>query len=225
MSIFVIGDTHGKFGCIEEWLYEYANQGDTLISVGDFGSMTHPKRLESLGNKLVDKGVTCLANRGNHSIPLFHSQNKKFGGLEFAPDYSIKNIEGERFLFLGGAVSVDRSRREEGRDWFAGEEFNLQKEKIKLIRNVDYVISHACPNFAAPFPVKDGGIVDYYSDIDRGLLSSLKKEGRDMKLAFDILSQNNKIKKWIFGHWHTTHRREQNSVQFRCLDIDEMIML
>ena len=226
-STYIIGDTHGAFHAVKQWIDEYAEKGDTIISVGDFGSTAYPKRLEALGKRLDDAGVRCLVNRGNHSIPIFHQERRRFGNgaLKFMSDYSVETVGSRTYLFLGGAVSVDRLQRVEGKNMWRGEEFQYNEEILKEVRGIDTIISHSVPLFAAPRPVGEGYFINHFvRQGDRNLKRDLIAEGSDLLNAYSILSENNVVKNFYAGHWHCTHRYDRRPTTFRILDIDEIVM-
>ena len=67
MKTFLIGDIHGNLNTIKTLLKEYAEKGDTLIQVGDFGAgRLHKKKIKSLDNKLSKANtlVTLVCRKG-----------------------------------------------------------------------------------------------------------------------------------------------------------------
>lgn len=227
MSVYVMGDVHGNFAAIERWLRDFAKTGDVLIQVGDFGvGFVHDKKIESLANKFSKAGCKCLAIQGNHDEPIYFKENRKYcGSLELLPPTSFKVINNKGILFLGGAISVDRYQRIEGRSWWRDETFYLQKDYLSSLQGIDYVISHGCPSYVVPLISHKGDIVDYFSEWDTTLRQELKEEGELFAQAFDIVSYNNDIKKAWYGHYHTRQIKTVNGIEFRCLDIDEVDLL
>jgi len=228
MSIYVCGDSHGSFKEIERWLKDFAKTGDVLAHAGDYGDgFIHDKKIESLANKFSDAGCRLLVTKGNHSEPIYYNENRKFSGgaIEFLPPTCFRKINDKGFLFLGGAISVDRYQRIEGRSWWRDEKFVLEEEYLKSLKGIDYVIAHTCPNFAKPVISHKGDIVDYYSQFDKTLISDLEEEGELFNHAWRIITPRNNIKKWWFAHFHVRKRDEFDNCEFRCLDIDEIDLI
>lgn len=226
MRTFILGDIHGSFSAIESWLKNYAERGDTLIQVGDFGAgFIHPERVKSLGRKFDDAGCKLYAIRGNHDDPVWFNENRKYGGVEFIGD-SVRTINDKSFLFLGGAISVDRVFREENKSWWRKEPYVLDEEFIGRLFGVDYVVSHTSPEFARPYATMKGeSFIKQFADVDSLLLEDLLKEGSDMELTYNILKEKNNIKAWYFGHYHTSSNMIHNDIKFQCLNIDEVIIV
>jgi predicted phosphodiesterase len=226
MSVYVMGDIHGNFAAIERWLQDFANTGDVLIQVGDFGvGFVHEKRIESLANKFSEAGCKCLVVQGNHDDPIYFKENKKYSGsLELLPPTSFRQINNKGILFLGGAISVDRYMRIEGKSWWRDEKFILERDYLSSLQGIDYVISHGCPNYVVPIVSHKGDIVDYFSEWDTTLVKELKEEGEQFAEAFKLISNNNIQKAW-HGHYHTRQIKNVNGIEFRCLEIDEVDLL
>jgi UDP-2,3-diacylglucosamine pyrophosphatase LpxH len=224
-NVYAIGDSHGNFKEIERWLKDFAKTGDILLHVGDFGcGFVHDKKIESLAKKFSDAGCRCLVIAGNHDEPIYFKENRKFkgGSIEFLPLTHFRKINNKGFLFLGGAISVDRYQRIEGRSWWRDEKFILEEEYLKSVRGVDYIIAHNCPDFAKPVFSHKGDIVDYYSQFDKTLVADLKAEGELFNRAWQIIKENNEVKSWSFGHWHVFKREFFENCEFRCYNIDEI---
>jgi hypothetical protein len=225
--IYTVGDVHGNFRAIEEWLQNFAKTGDILISLGDFGcGFVHDHKINSLANKFSEAGCRCLVLAGNHDEPIYFKENRKFKGcLEFLPLTCFRKINNKGILFLGGAISVDRYQRIEGRSWWRDEKFVLQEDYLKSLTKVDYILAHTCPDFANPVFSHKNGIVQYYSQFDETLIGDLQEEGFLMKYAFNIVLQKNDIKRFWHGHFHVSKKEVFDNCEFRCLNIDEIDIL
>ena len=226
MKTFLIGDIHGNLNTIKSLLKEYAEKGDTLIQVGDFGAgRLHKKKIKSLDNKLSKAGCKLLVVRGNHDDPSWFKGNNLYGSITFLND-TTKIIGEKKFLFLGGAVSVDRYFREIYNTWWPGEEYKYDEAFLSRLSDVDYVVSHTCPTFAKPHATtKNDLFLKQFTNNDSLLLEDLAKEGKDMELSYNKLKEKNKIKAWYFGHFHTSSNVMYDSTKFRCLNIDEVVMV
>lgn len=228
MDTYILGDIHGNLRPIEQWLREYAKSGDVLIQAGDFGvGFLHPKKIESLANKLSEAGCRCLVVQGNHDDPKYFKENVVYqnGALEFLPPSSYRNIGNKGFLFLGGAISVDRLQRLEGVSWWRDEVFVLDKEFLESVEGVDYIIAHTCPAIATPIYSHKNDIVSYFSQWDTALIGDLQEEQKNIAEAISIVSNKNTIKRFIHGHFHLSKRETKEGIDYKCLGIDEMILL
>lgn len=224
MSVFILGDIHGSFKAIENWLENYSSPGDTLIQAGDFGAgMVHDKAIESLSEKLSKKKLNLIAIRGNHDNPAYFTNTKVGDSIEFISD-CVRDIEGKKYLFLGGAVSVDRYYRTINRNWWHGEEYQYNEDFLNSVSSVDYVVTHTCPGFAKPYATfKNIGFVEQFYQDDKLLEEDLRVESNMMSDTYLKLKPNNNIKTWYFGHFHTSSYIVYEKTTFRCLNIDEIV--
>jgi hypothetical protein len=67
-------------------------------------------------------------------------------GVSFAPRGTLLVLDGARVLFVGGAVSIDRSLRTEGHDWFAAEALTPEQADLAIAQGpADLMLTHDCP--------------------------------------------------------------------------------
>ena len=226
-DVFLLGDIHGDFTAIYKWLNTFCKKGDSLIQLGDFGAgMISVEKIEELAFAAKQMGVKIYVLRGNHDNPEYFNLSVKVNdSLEFVPDYTVKKINGLNYLFLGGAISIDRKKRKEGFDYWKAEGFVYHPNQLlKYYKNIDVVVSHTAPEEVRPFygmgPHPD--LVNYQKE-DVSLEKDLKEEKDLITKAFDIVKPN----LWAFGHFHQYHNTEINGTKFVCLGIDhlEMILL
>ena len=114
--ILLIGDIHGNFNYLKHQITQKNITDCTIIQVGDFGiGFTNRdndiETLKNLNDFLMGQNITMLAIRGNHDNPDFFKGDIEFTNLKLLPDYTTLNLEGNNFLFIGGAISVDRTAR------------------------------------------------------------------------------------------------------------------
>ena len=107
----------------------------------------------------------------------------------------VYHIDNRKFLVLGGALSIDRYRRQPNVSWWENEYWSKEEETglfalLEKSHNFDYVLSHTGPN-------RINEMVFYHlSDID------------EMKFMDKAAALNDKIdgkitcKQWFCGHWH-----------------------
>jgi hypothetical protein len=108
----------------------------------------------------------------------------------------VYKIENHIFLVLGGALSIDKERREPGKEWWK-QEYWTETEKndvfhlLKKNNNFDYVLSHTGPQH-----------------INNAIASPLQRVGLRPAFYDEVAVLNEKIdckitcKQWFCGHWH-----------------------
>lgn len=245
--LYTCGDIHGNFKLISHKIKSLKITDSVIIQVGDFGVGFNYKKFEKedldfLDKVLKDTNCILYAIRGNHDKPeLFDGKwSNQFDNINLLPDYSIIEVNGENILLAGGAISIDRNDRKikmmqsiENYHIFlelywANEIFVLNEDKLKSMRNIDYVITHSCPKMCQPInnfeniPYSHGNLVEYFAKKGDGhLKQDLNSERIDLQKMYDILKENNNIKKWFYGHFHSSNKETINNTEFITLDIDE----
>jgi len=237
-SFICIGDTHGNHNLIKHRVKSLQISDTTLIHVGDFG-IGFKKETEdrhdvlSLNKLLKLKNIHLYVIRGNHDNPYYFNGEWDFSNVHLMPDYSVITINGDDILLVGGAISIDRKPRlkdmqrmaSQGRDielyWF-DEGFKLDKDKLKNIKGVTYVITHSAPNFVPPENKVDfGHLVNSFAADDPKLKEDLIKERQDITYMYEILKENNLVDKWLHGHFHRHNAMYYEDTDFVSLGIDE----
>ncbi len=222
--IYVLGDIHGNIEFVKYHIETYSMSDCIIIQVGDFGIGFRSEVNENLTLKLLNKfsklrNITMYAIRGNHDDPYYFGGKHISSNLILLKDYSVLELEGFNFLLVGGAISIDRKIRVKGKSYWEGELFVLDEQKLSDIKGIDVVITHNSPDFAFPIGLND--LVMHYAQNDVHLLTELPKERGLISKMYDILSLNNDIKKWYFGHFHTAKTQEINGIIFTALNINE----
>ena len=222
-NIDIIGDTHGSNRPISRW----AELGDTenLIHVGDFGvgfKGSMPK-ISQLAQELNDFSKNVYVIRGNHDDPSFFDGRMYggyHGGIHFLRDGTIADWNGEKILFNGGAISIDRAQRINEIDIWEDEGFKPFK---KIETEIDYLVTHSSFPEVTSFPIK-GEMVVTFAKYDQDLISDLEKESQSIKNWVDSLIENQekKIKTWHYGHFHKSHQSNYNGIKCTCLNIEEI---
>lgn len=228
MDLMFLGDIHGEYKVYLDYIKEYDIKDTNIIQLGDFGvgfsTLKKEKREINLYHSiLVKNNVHIWVVRGNHDNPsYFRNDPFNFTNIHLISDYSVLNLSGKNILFLGGAISVDRIIRTEGKSYWKDENFILDIDKLKSLRNIDIVVSHTAPSYCMPM-YRNTSIFDYYTiKGDSKLKLDLITEQKNMELAFDILSQNNNITHHYFGHYHNSGVIEINNIKHRVLNINEL---
>ncbi len=174
MSILVTGDTHGT-----DTIRKLANQKvrmtcdgeypNYIIIAGDFGFIwsTEPDDREekywlSWLEKKPWETIVVPGNHENYDRILALPQENHLGDAMFrvnskvwiARHGCIYTIEGRRIFTFGGARSIDKAYRREGRSWWSGEiptKEDFDRARTALAANqgaVDVVVSHTAPTEA-----------------------------------------------------------------------------
>ena len=207
--IFITGDTHGSMGMSRFNMKNFPIQKeltkeDYVIITGDFGLVFSLDKEEEYWLKWLDKkSYTTLFCCGNHenfdvldSLPISIWNG---GKVHFINDSVIHlmrgqvfDINGTKIFTFGGADSIDKQHRIEGKSWWKREmpsnaEYeegldNLEKHSWKI----DVIISHDCSQ-------------SVFEKLMAGLwvksLTSINK-------YFEVLEEKLDYKQWYFGHYH-----------------------
>ena len=208
------GDVHGNFKYLLTLISVYNLRDCNIVICGDcgFGFDKREKDISTikyLNQSFVARNNQLYLCRGNHDNPIYWGDyNLSDKNIHFVPDYSVLQIEDNNVLFLGGAISIDRKDRKLDRSYWSDEIFVLDETKLSLMKDINIVVSHSAPNFCYPLGVKSIELSDTI------LIQELLKERNDLAKAYDILSKNNKIKFWFYGHFHEYKREEINGTTF-----------
>lgn len=129
------------------------------------------------------------------------------------------HINGESWLFVGGAVSIDRVNRIPGITWWAEEEMQLDETKAKP---ADVLVTHSGPTFTTP---KKNDVVDHYAKLESAIgTTTLRRELRDEAKRHDQLFKLVKPKQWYHGHHHHSATHQIGDCTVRQLGIAELIL-
>lgn len=208
--IFITGDTHNrvhvkKINNKSFPIQKELTRDDYLIICGDFGFLWDGgKNDEYWLDWLSKKNFTILWIDGNHeNFDLLYSYpvEKWKGGkarvirenIIHLERGQIFNINGLKFFTFGGAYSIDKNIRTEGKSWWpqevpTKEEMVEGLEKLKKVNyEVDYVITHAAP-------------LKFVSELIQGRLEN--EEEMIFCEYLDKIYEKLIFKKWFFGHYH-----------------------
>jgi len=236
METFIIGDTHGDLSKFYYWQMRFSKKNFNLIHVGDVGiGFPHYKKnyIERLNRQFKRCGIMFYGCRGNHDNPRYWNvgdgaEHIKLSNFELVPDGEVRNISGKDVLFFGGASSVDRCVRKHGWDYWSNEHPILDINKLGNHDNVDVVITHGCPSRVIPVTLptaKGDGIVQHFAKRDITLVEDLKSELKLFDTFEQFILDSYDIEKWYFGHYHISQTCEIDDIEYRCLDISEIVEL
>jgi DNA repair exonuclease SbcCD nuclease subunit len=220
------GDTHGDLTLIKNFINRLKIEDALIIQVGDFGIgfewQDSDDLLKSYQSFLKSTNNHLWAIRGNHDDPKYFKGNHKFDNLWLVPDYTTATINDKGFLFIGGATSVDRKKRNGyitgcgGDYWF--DESVVYDDKVKEMYNINVIVTHTCPDVY--LPLTRGG---YISKIEKEplLKRDVIKEREILTQVYNDLKDNNYIEYWFMGHFHKYQKMMVDVTNFIQLDVQE----
>lgn len=201
-----LGDCHGKFRRYKKLIAEYK----ITRQVGDFGVGFY--RYDQDFNRKLDgcnppfdhmaRGDHKF-NRGNHDNPQDCAKHKFW-----IPDGHIEQADHSKIMYIGGALSTDRSLRLEGFNWWPDEE--LSYNELMLLLDVytkekpDVLVTHDCPESIAQ-------IIEPLSGRRKLDLPSRTRQ------ALQSMLEIHKPKLHVFGHWHYSMDTVIEGTRYRCL--------
>jgi len=207
-NIIYIGDLHGNFNHLVWYIKTHKITDTTFVQVGDFGIGFRPTSehnvLQTLSEELGNRTCFLLVIRGNHDDPYYFDGKHDYDFIKFLPDYTDMEIDGLNHLFIGGAISIDRTIRKKGIDYWDNEGFVSDMDKAGSIRNIDVLVTHTTPNFVAPIGFNK--LVYSYASKDPDLLSELEIERNKVTEVFNEIKKNNQLKYHFYGHFHDNVR-------------------
>lgn len=234
--ILILGDIHGLLRKLMQDIKRYDITDCIIIQVGDFGYALNERRMSDsqyravlryYNNRLKSRNIKMYVVRGNHDNPKHFQGHIKYSNIELLPDYSIIEHEGEKILLVGGAISIDRRKRmnedlernDGWRKWFEGEQFIFDIDKIKHLRDIDIVVTHTRPSI---FNISYDNIRHYLNE-DNRLENDINVEAKMVYRMWEHLIQNNTIRKWYYGHFHSYAHGHHMGTDFYCAPKNEFI--
>jgi predicted phosphodiesterase len=244
MKLMFLGDIHGNFNIINQYVKMYDIKDTHIIQVGDFGvgfsRFEKEKRmLEMYHTQLVNNNVHVWAIRGNHDYkPYFDNDPFGFTNIHLVADYTVLNLADKKILCIGGAVSVDREfrytkKQKQGiyennigiESWWPDEIFNLDIDKLKELRDINIMVTHTCPDYCPPD--NTFGLGYFVEGIiketgDNQLRTDLNFERNQVTQAFNIVKMNNDIEFAYYGHFHKSDNINILGTKHRLLKVNEL---
>jgi len=216
MDIYILGDNHGQYSELLKIINKFDLRDSYILHVGDGGEgfLDNYRSLNlyyDLNSVFLSRNIQYLSIRGNHSNPDFFHGNFKLSNFELLEDYSFREIEGIKFFFVGGAISIDRKVRQEGIDWWRGEEFVLIPEKAQ---KCDVLITHSAPNWNGP--TTKGPIRSWEID-DATLWAECCEERKNISELIRLCQPD----KHFCGHFHSVFLAQNNNCKSRvCAELE-----
>jgi DNA repair exonuclease SbcCD nuclease subunit len=216
--IIAIGDVHGKFDqlVLKMKVVLEGNTGVNFVQLGDFGlgfekPVVDWNRLYDVNSMLQKSNSMMYVIRGNHDNPAFWDwgTNFHFSNIEFVPDDYTRIIEDKVCYFAGGAVSVDRTRRRQGIDYWCGETYNPKPVRY-ITDKIDILFTHDVYHPSSPYTIANSAVVNYFADVDENLIEDLQISQSVMENLYNDIIQTNPNFVWYHGHYHESHVTNNN---------------
>lgn len=207
--IFVTGDTHCRidFQKLRTFSQKHKEltKNDYVIIAGDFGGVWFKPDLEKDLNLYSSLRFTVLFVDGNHenfsllnAYPVTEWNGGKVHKIRDDIIHLMRGqvfeLEGKAIFTFGGATSIDKEFRQEGKSWWQEEIPNFE-ELDEGFRNlerynytVDYIITHSCDEKALWYPPLRTRDRKMGSFPENALLSNFEDRVN--------------YKHWYFGHYH-----------------------
>ena len=197
--IYIVGDIHGKWDQLFLKIKASGIRNFTLIGVGDLGvgfldADKQARQFDYVNSFFGGKGIDFIGIRGNHDDPSYYDGSIDYSNFKLLPDYTSLTLNDKEFLFVGGAVSIDRKIRKEGVSFWTDEKFVLDHSKIK---RCDVLVTHSAPTWSGPF---DKSGISGWCDRDETLWDECLQERKD----HDVLIKLCGASRHYCGHFHTS---------------------
>jgi len=199
-----LGDTHGDLVFVEGAAHFARQHAAEVIQVGDWGFVwPGGTQLKQLSKILTDMGVTMRFIDGNHDEhPRLRSYISTCAATLIAPNVIYQprgsvheDEDSTRFLFMGGAPSIDRASRVVGRSWWPEE--TIADADFAIARDakgpIHVLVTHDAPAFPPGFSPK--GSPGYRLDQERSLT------------LINTLVEIHRPQLHVHGHWHRRYER------------------
>lgn len=206
--VLVLGDTHGQVEHIPFFIkVAQVEKCDMILQLGDFAAFGRGRAnfIEVLDVALNGADLDLWWIDGNHEDhpfilnlpvdPLTGLQPEgKYQRIHHIPRCHRWTWHGVKFLGLGGASSIDKIRRTEGKNWFP-EETITYGQAIRAAKpgQVDVIISHDVP----------WGVVNPYGPMDK-LGRLFPDSDANRKLLRQVVDET---KPFLVLHGHTHWRK------------------
>jgi hypothetical protein len=216
--IVAIGDVHGKFDQLILKIQSVleGNTGVNFVQLGDFGlGFEQPVRdwntLNPINELLKQSDSMLYVIRGNHDNPAFWDWGCTFhfSNIRFIADDTTLMIEDKVCYFAGGAVSIDRTRRRQGVDYWCGEIY-YPKPARYITDKIDVLFTHDVYHPCSPYTIKDSDAVLYFAEFDELLIHDLQHSHAVMENLYEDILKTNQTFTWYHGHYHQSHVTNNN---------------
>lgn len=210
--IYVTGDTHGEvFERVVNLKksYDLTKEHNILIVLGDFGLVWDDKwwkQAKYIERYIKENGLRLeiISVKGNHecmdiinSLPKIQKYNSELikvsDNISFFENGNIYHIEDNIFAVFGGALSIDKHLRTEGKTWWA-DEIPSKETMQKFVDNLDKYNTEKLILLTHTTSTDDIYLLDKYPMTD--------KLTDDVASFLNFIKGNYKFKHHYFGHFH-----------------------
>jgi len=228
MAIYCIGDIHGKFDKLAEKIRQIPPHSH-LLCVGDIGlgfeDSAGPECLNQVNAIANEMNTFIWMIRGNHDNPfMFRGQqqiwNDGCSNIKLMADVDSIELEGYHIIFVGGAISVDRSHegRVDGYSWWKEEPVHESCPSrvyhiVEEFGPADILITHAGPITALPVIDEFEPNVYHYSQEDPHLLADINTERQRLSDCVHF----SRAPMVVYGHYHVPLEYHNTGVDYRCV--------
>lgn len=209
---YITGDLHGTYDLPKLGTRKFQDQkkmtkSDYVIIAGDGGIVwDNAGQDRYIQTYLNERAFTTLWIDGNHEnhdlIDNLPVSTWNGGKVHLISDSIIHLMRGQVFIIdgvkiftFGGATSIDKAYRKEGKSWWARELPSIE-ECVEGLENleahnweVDYVITHDCSD-------------RMFDKLARGNVFLNGKTKTQLSVFLEEIETHVKFKKWFFGHYH-----------------------
>ncbi len=220
-ATYLLGDHHANYDDLLRSILRKGLRGVRIVHVGD-GEEGYPDSWDEGTAERMDNGfaaldIEYLSIRGNHSNPHVFDGSIMLPNFKLLTDYSRMEIEGQSWLFVGGAVSINRADREPGKTWWLEEDMVLRED---LAGPADVLVTHSGPSWLSP-PANP--LVEFYIRMEESFgCKTLRQELLDEQLRHDRLFELVRPKYWYYGHYHHSAIHQHEGCEIRQLDLAEL---
>lgn len=219
--IYIWGDTHGNWDQMFLKINQYNISNCHIIHVGDIGigfreKSWEVKEINLLNDYFRSKEIIFMGIRGNHDNPEYFNGDYTLSNFRLIEDYSAHKINGEIFLFIGGAISIDRKWREIGKDYWPEEAI---KAPGCISQRPSIIISHDCP-LEVGFSSES-----LYDELENMVKTDSITGRRILSSVFDQLKAQTPPKKWFYGHYHSNQMESILGTDFHMMGINSVYEL
>jgi DNA repair exonuclease SbcCD nuclease subunit len=167
--------------------------------------------LVNLNAILKEASSNMYVIRGNHDNPAFWDWGCGYhlSNIEFIPDDCTKLIEDKVCYFVGGAVSVDRTRRRQGIDYWCGESYDPKPVRY-IADKIDILFTHDVYHPCSPYSIHSSDAVKYFAPMDEHLIGDLERSQAVMRNLYEDVMETNPTFSWYHGHYHESHVTNNN---------------
>lgn len=232
-DIYFLGDIHGAWSELCGRIAYFGLTDCIIICVGDFGigfrDANHSYELDmqamnDLNTLCKDRDIEFYSIRGNHDDPRYFNDPEYqvvLSNVQLLEDYATLNINGLKFLFVGGAHSIDKHERITEDDMYGIVSYWPDEPLVfdtSKMCECDVLVTHTAPTWNGPF---NKSCFDMTTPEGVALHTACCEE----RLAVDRLIRATMPRLHYCGHFHTHSYAKVDGAASRILDINEIQLI